>query len=483
MKKTKDWLIVNRYTLLGHLCLLLLLILAAIYANVRVLLTDSAYQVFYDLNNPGMLINDSRYTMVLTQLLPWALIRLNAPLSFVIVGYSVSFVLVGYACWLITAYAMGQRKAATLMLFMLLSIGGTFLHCISESFQLMFYAPMLFGWLCCKPKEVKVGVVGYYAILALLVAITFFIYPMSAVYIVFAAGFCLFDSEGRLRLSVPALATLGMLALYALLYFIMGMSGHDSEFMPTADSLRYAFAHFFTLGSITVFYKLFFSYYLFPLLLLFVTLIGYARRGMWLKMAYVGACVAVFFVAAVVIYREGDSYISRERYFIPLFFMIGLAFIEDVLPRLGKRWQTAFYVVFCVMLLYSFGRILHYVHLYEPRLEAVANVASEAESKGQHKLLVSRSTAEGLFPLDIWGLAIESMLLTAQQGPEHTVTIYKEDDDFDRTNDDLYNNPDCYVAVNWWKQWWVKDLNPRYFRLPAQGYKELRADGSIADLR
>ena len=84
--------------------------------------------------------------------------------------------------------------------------------------------------------------------------------------------------------------------------------------------------------------------------------------------------------------------------------------------------------------------------------------------------------AEEVFPEDIWGLALESMLFTAQQGPEHTVTIYKEEDDFDRTDADLYLNPDVYVAVNWWKRWEVKDLNPYYFRLPSQGYKELVKD-------
>ncbi len=48
-----------------------------------------------------------------------------------VITYSVSFVLVGYACWLVTAYGMKQHNAATLMLFVLLAIGGTFLHCIS----------------------------------------------------------------------------------------------------------------------------------------------------------------------------------------------------------------------------------------------------------------------------------------------------------------------------------------------------------------
>ena len=99
-----------------------------------------------------------------------------------------------------------------------------------------------------------------------------------------------------------------------------------------------------------------------------------------------------------------------------------------------------------------------------------------AEKEGVHKIIVTRSTAEQVFPEDIWGLALESMLFTAQQGPEHTVTIYKEEDDFNRSDADLYQNPEVYVSVNWWKRWEVKELNPHYFSLPAQGYKELIKD-------
>ncbi|MBR4803192.1 MAG: hypothetical protein IK032_00960, partial [Bacteroidales bacterium] len=54
----------NKYMVLGHCSMLVLFILAVVFANERVLLTDSAYQVFYDINHDGVLINDSRYTMV-----------------------------------------------------------------------------------------------------------------------------------------------------------------------------------------------------------------------------------------------------------------------------------------------------------------------------------------------------------------------------------------------------------------------------------
>lgn len=462
----------RKYLILGHLCFLVLLILSAKYANVRVLLTDSAYQVFYDINHPGMLINDSRYSMVLTQILPWIAIHLHLPLKLVIISYSVSFILVGYVCWLITAYLMRQRQAATLMLFVLLAIGGTFLHCISESFQLMFYVPMLYAWMC---QGERLKNFTYYTVLAILVALAFFIYPMSVFYILFAVGFRLLEG-GKPHIDKPAIATAGFLFLFIVLYWLIGASGHDSEFVPTLPVIFDSLLHFFSLGSFGAFRDLFFSLYLVPTLMLLLTLVGYVRSHQWWKLSFVGLYAVGFLVAACIIYQTGDSLISRERYFVPLFFIVGLPFLIDELPRFSKWQERLFFWLFVALLCLSFVRIMKYVHIYEPRMEAITEVSQMAEKQGQHKLIVTRSTAEEVFPEDIWGLALESMLFTAQQGAEHTVTIYKEEDDFDRTDADLYQNPEVYLSVNWWKRWEVKELNPYYFRLPSQGYKELVKD-------
>ncbi|MBR5027608.1 MAG: hypothetical protein IKX51_00165 [Bacteroidales bacterium] len=463
----------NKYMVLGHCSMLVLFILAVVFANERVLLTDSAYQVFYDINHDGVLINDSRYTMVLTQILPWLAVHLHAPLHWIIVAYSVSFVLVGYGCFLLTAYAMKDRLSAVLMLFVFLAIGGTFLHCISESFQLMFYVPMFYAWLAQGSEGHRMGKLGYYLLLALLEAIAFFIYPVAAFYILFAIGFQMLEG-GRPHIDKPAFAAIAFLAVFCLIYFLMGMSGHDSEFVPTGDLVRNSLQHFFSLGSFMTFVMLFPRYYLAPTLLLIITLIGYGRSRQWWKLTFVAGYALFYFVSAVIIYQTGDSRISRERYFIPLFFIIGLAFLKDELPRWSAKKDMCFYFIFIALICFSFGRIIHYVHRYQPRMEAIAKVSRAAKAEGQHKIIVTQSTAEEVFPLDIWGLALESMLLTAQDGPEHTVTIFKEEDDFDRADSNLYHNPDVFVSVGWWKEWYVKDLNPRYFSLPPQGYKELQ---------
>ena len=99
-------------------------------------------------------------------------------------------------------------------------------------------------------------------------------------------------------------------------------------------------------------------------------------------------------VASCIIYQVGDSLISRERYFVPLFFIVGLAFLEDELPRFNSWQQKSFFVALIVLLALSFVRIHHYVGLYQPRMEAIAQVTRQADAQGQHKLLVTRSNAD-----------------------------------------------------------------------------------------
>jgi hypothetical protein len=132
-----------------------------------------------------------------------------------------------------------------------------------------------------------------------------------------------------------------------------------------------------------------------------------------------------------------------------------------------------FYILFAVLITFSLVRIGISTRPYANRLAEISTIATQARDEGQQKLIITRSTAEEIFPINIWGLALESMLYTARDGANQMVTIYMEEDDFDRSDEDLYNNPEVYVSVNWWKRWEVKDLNPHYFRLPSQGYKEL----------
>lgn len=458
------------YLIAGHAAFVVFAFLAVWFAEERVLLIDSAYQLFHDINHESILINDNRFSMVLSQLLPWLLIKLHVPLRWLIVAYSASFVMLAYGCFLLTSYVLRQPRVAAVMVLTFLGMCSTFFHCISETFQLMFFAPMLYALAQYKLHNPHHRFL-YWSALILAEAVTFFIHPVAIFFILYIIGLRVLECN-RLRIDATSIVLFVTLAAFATLRMLLGQSGHDESFVPTADTLRHALSHFFSLDSFG-FFRTWFLIYLCPIVLWALTLVGYFRQRLWLRLAFVGLFFPAFFALSVIVYWQGDGSIGMERTYLPLYFFAGLPFFVDELPRLAgwRRWTVFGY--FAVMLVIGFTRISMDIHIYANRLEEIKHIAAYGRDHGQHKLIVTRSTAEQLFRVNIWGLALESMLLTARDGADQTVTIYLEEDDFDRSNDDFYANPDVYMSVNWWKRWLVADLNPHYFSLPPQGYLEL----------
>lgn len=464
----------RRYLFVGHAVFWVFGFLALWFAEERVLLTDSAYQLFHDINSGGMLINDNRFSMVLSQVLPWLMIRLHIPLRWLIVGYSASFVLICYACYLLVAHLLKNPVAAVLMVFVFLGVGATFFHCISETFQLMFYAPLLYALMRYDAGDATWRQTLRWLTIVVVEALAFFIHPVAAFFVLFLIVWQIFDGK-QLHIDATVIVTAVNFVLLLVIKLLAGQSGHDESFIPTGETLKYALGHFFHLNSMGFFFSNFTGYYLFPTLLWLITLVGYARNRNWWKLAFVGLFTIGFFAMSVVVYWEGDGPIGMERSYLPLFFFVGLPFLEDEWPRMKARWQQWIFLgCFVILLVHSILRIGSETPHYVDRLQEIKKMAVYARGQGQYKIIITRSTAEAAFPFNIWGLALESMLYTARDGADQTVTIYMEEDDFDRTDADLYQNPDVYVSVNWWKKWSVHDLNPYYFQLPAQGYMELK---------
>ena len=229
------------YIGLGHLALLALLFLSVWFAEERVLLVDSAYQLFYDINHESILINDHRFSMVLSQLVPWLLIKLHIPLRWLIVAYSASFTAIAYGCFIVAAHILHNWKTAALMVFSILAMQSTFFHCISETFQLMFFAPLLYALICHEQRGA-----AYWPALVVTAAATFFIHPVAIFFFLYIILFRLID---RHRIDLPLLVAAVLLIVFLAIKMLVGQSGHDSSFMPTSESLTYALEHFFHLNS------------------------------------------------------------------------------------------------------------------------------------------------------------------------------------------------------------------------------------------
>src|ERR1051325_2179860 len=132
----------------GHLFFLIFFIFAIVWRYERVLYMDTAYQLFKIINYSHFNIEASRYSTVITQLLPLAGVKLHWPLKWLFVSYSVSFVLVYYIVYLLCVYTFRNTAAGlAIVLVLCLCIRQSFFHIVTETHQALVYSCLFFAWL------------------------------------------------------------------------------------------------------------------------------------------------------------------------------------------------------------------------------------------------------------------------------------------------------------------------------------------------
>lgn len=477
-----DYALRNKYIALGHAVFITLLVFSQLFVKERVFLIDSAYQIFDDVLREGIYVAAGRHSMVLSQLLPWAAIKLGAPLPVVVGAYSGSFVLVCYLLFAVAAHGLRDQSAALVMVSMAMVLRHTFFHCISETFQLMVYAGFLYALLRRAPRPGGWRAAGRMAAVAAALLLCLFIHPVSMFFVAFILGFLLIDSGWR-----PGRCWWWAAAVFAVAagakWLATRSGSHDDSFVPTADTMlavladpRRSYALSFIAANAWR--------YLFPLAMLAASLLFYLRRRQWWKLAFAAGFNAAFFAVTLLVYHKPDGVIAMERSFLPLVFFAALPFAHDVVPTLRGRREWLCAALAAISLAGGLTSLALASRQYTRRIAAMDRVIDFALQTNQRKLVMARSEAAKIFEFQIWGVGVESMLLSSMRGPGQTVNLFLEDDGFDRRHE-MYRYQDTYMPVPWWKVRPTAKLNHRYMNLPQQPFRELLVgdDGNLATRR
>jgi hypothetical protein len=480
---TKDKLNENKYLILGHITFFILFILAFIFANERVLYTDSGAQVFEFIRDEGFEIYDKRYSMYLFQILPVLAIKLHLPLIVVIYSYSLSVPVIGYLLWLITVYFLKDQKIGMLMLFVMLGIRQTFFHAISETVQLIFFASFLYGWLF-QQRNYQSSVYLkslYYLIAFIFIALCMFIHPVAIFFISFILGLYILDKQKTVfQKTVITILSTGVILLKILL---TEQSSHDAGFMINMDEFLHRISHLFVLNSTTWYFERFIDFYWIPLLMLILSLLFYQKRKKYWHFAFLSCFTIAFWLVSAIVYANDNGGIAKERIFFPLFFFCGISFVTEIFPLFSSKWNKIFLVGLSVFIGIGFTKIAVASIPYTKRLEKIEEISRLANQEGKKKILITGDITSLLFPVSSWGLGFESMMYSSLKGVDSTVNMYVVDD-ID-PEEKKYKDPGVYLAVPWWKYWEINKLNPYYFRLPKQACSKLVIENgklSIKDL-
>jgi hypothetical protein len=456
----------KQYRLLGHISLLTMLLFSVVWVYSRVCMTDSAYQVFDLINSGFFTVNDGRYSMVVSELLPLLCLRLHAPLGCILIAYSVSFVLLAYGCYLIVGHSLKDDRTALAMVLPFLCMCHTFLHGISETFQLMFAAGLLYALMAYRRRSAsKVAAVCHAAALLLVAAFCAFIHPVALFFFAFIWLYVWVDEDFRLGWET-VYALFLFVTLVVLKFSLPAQGGHDATFLLPLPELLAKLPGFWQFRSLHFFKDHFFTFYYLPVLFLVWTSVFYVRcRRVWKVLFYLGYNLAFFFVT-LWIYYAGDGAVGMERSFLPLVFFAGLPFVREVMPSWGKRAHQVAFMVLGLLLVWTFVRMGRSAEHYAHRLQHMDALLVEARQEGVRKLFVSKEDAESLGVDYSWGTGIESMLyVTARRGRENCSNLFVYEDLAALQLPELRDR-DRVAFVPWWIFLHRRGLNAEYFPLP-----------------
>ena len=352
----------------------------------------------------------------------------------------------------------------------------TFMHGISETFQLLFAAALLYALLAYRRRTAsKAAALCHAAALALVAFFCAFIHPVAVFFLAFVWLYVWVDESFHWRWeTVFALLVFGLAE--ALKFTLPAEGGRDATFLLPLPELLSKLPDFWHFGSLHFFKDHLFSLYYLPVLLFGWTSVWYIRRKMvWKSLFYIGFNIGFLFIT-LWIYFAGDGPIAMERSFLPVAMFTGLPFVREVMPTWKPSAHKVAVVALSLLLALTFVRMGHKAAGYADRLQAMDAVMAEARQEGVRKVFVSKEDAAALGIDYAWGTGIESMLyITGKRGKEQCSNLFVYEDA------SLLQAPEMQATdrvafVPWWVFLYRNGLNPDYFPMPEAPFYVLRLE-------
>jgi hypothetical protein len=455
--------------LIGHLAFLITSILVIIFYKERSFYNDSGQLIFEMLNEGKCKLFQGRYSMYITEAIPLLAIKAGASLKSVLIIYSLSFIFIQYICFLICTYGFKNIESGLSIALAPLMIRICFGQAVCEPWMAIGYSAVFYALFNSYETFKKKGtkfIVIFYFLTALLIAVNFFIHPLSLFMIVFSVGFaCIYKEQWK----QPHIYITLLLVVFVLLSkFFFPRNSYEENYF---EGLKHPWAilryihQTYMIKFIGKYFGELFIYFLIPLLASTILLIK--------KKKPVAAGFAIFFCAFYILMTaistyKGDSNIQLEIRLIPLIFMALLP-----LGILITQQKRSFAILGGIVLLVGTS----YVHIilnvkrnHTRRLETYQYFLNEAVQYNTNKFFVRIPHLNER--INSWGSAGETLMLTSLDGPENSKTIIFVDDKM-HIEEGIDSYPCTFIWVSWRLYASETYLNKKYFDLKCTKYQEL----------
>ncbi len=454
------WRNLNKPEVLVHLIFAVLLVLAGLFYEER-LVADSGYYVFRVINNQSFWVEHDRYILALSQIAPWVGVHLGLSLKAILVLHSLGHVLFFYSVYWIARYLLKFKPAGPLLL--LLQLLG-----IQEGFFVPMFELYYAAGLCVlllaiwRHPQKRLHYWALPPIAFFILTSHFYAYIMLGLLIALQFAENGWSQRKQYLLLLTVMAGVSVLKKFNVTPY---EEGKINAFISTLKHAQYGWSY---LKNLAAFLS---QHYLALLLVLFASLGMLLKAKKWQQpILILGSFLATLVLVNISHYGFETSRYQEQVYFT-LSFIVALPFALSFFK--GQKASKAPFGLWLLLLLvisYQISGILKTSGKFTGRMQEMQSLISQARLQTGTKF----SVAEDYLQYDPnWSYPLETLLFSSQNGPEHSLTICTQTDYTFGENPKRLTDPNTYLFRRW-EVYPLQRLNPTYFRLKADIYNGLR---------
>lgn len=453
----------DRLALLGYAALFCLIGFSILFYRERTLFVDIPFQTFLLINDGGFQVQVYRFGSAIVQALPLLSFKLGAPIWTILLLYSVSFPLLYlFFYWLIVRVFRSIYLGWALVFLFTLMVYDAFYWPSSEQQQGLAFLLVFFAFLLRFPDMKR----PWMWIAAGLGVVTLaFYHPLIFIPFFFLWGYFGWNRPELRHWRFMSLA--GFMILVLILKSQLAANWYDSgKYHTFFTNLAQDFPNYFQYPSHRQFLQNSLSYwYGFPIALFFLT-VFYIYRRKWRMLTWVwGFCLGHLMLLHIGS-PQSDYRFYVEVNYLPLgiYVVVPLLF-EWVKPMRSRR--LAFYLFLFIIGSRLIAIGLHH-RPFKARWQWIKNQLERGSEQSDRYFI-----AKDQVPMDTllmeWGVAYESLLLSAMEHPDSAKTLLILPDPGQYP--DLFESDTLFYSGLKKHAW--QELNRDYYRLGKNKYQTL----------
>lgn len=451
----------------GHGIFAILIVMAVLLYKER-LFADASYYAFHAINSGFFHVEHGRIVLALSQIVPLIGYYLHLPLQWLLVLSSIGHEVFYYSIFLILIYFIKDYRAALLLILV---------HLIGQLW--LYYSPML---------EICYGAalaVLFYSILSngkykndfwLIVLLLSQWFVMTShlenfLLIGLAIGYDILNRGWHKRIHISVIS----LSLIGLLIEFLTFSEYEAAKVFSNEPKSNGLAKLFDLNYWADVNRMFLEY--FPELTVFLLLsfIYLIYKKEFVKLFLMLASVAALLLAVNLSADANEFSRYHESMYNPLVFVLSFFAVFEISMTNNVWFKRALFLIFLFIVANRISWTWNAGENLRKRSAQLERLVDYVQELGDSKYLIESENFQKQYSYIAWSNPIESLLYSAIDGKDKSVTIstiddYEFNDNLKKLNDSSYIFRRFEIVPH-------SFLNPRYFLLDKSAYSKLNNTG------